>query len=316
MKTFTNFTIAVLVVLGTALTVSADWVGEKSLTTLEGYATFSSYLDEQNSDSLKGNWSVAPLFTYKVNQDKSYDTSAVVRSVLNYFGEGKTTQEAAGSTKNNRKVKEGGDIEYGDVKQIAAKDLTTTNGAGKHLDWLTPQTGTNGKGEGLNGFYAFKYTFNLEAINDVNNYDDLKVILNLNFGSDDHIEAVYLNGVSIQEYLSGYGTENWQEATSLYVNYDASEMAASGGIFAEGNELVFIVHNDGHNGQASGFKDGSNALGFGGDGFIAISANKDFDPEDFVPTPPIEITVTPEPATMLLFGLGIAGLGLARRTRK
>ncbi|GHT14563.1 hypothetical protein FACS1894170_11660 [Planctomycetales bacterium] len=299
MKTLTNFAVAAFIACGTILTANAEVVVLQTEHELNAYGTFSSNLSEKNSDSLQGGWTVASLFTYTTNgttsQNKQYE--AYASKVLNQFQNGEDLR--------------GNGIQYGSVKQIAAKDLTTTNGAGKHLDWLTPNAGTNASGEGLNGFYAFNYKFDFAVIDEIDNYDNLNVIINLAFGADDHIEGVYLNGKSVSEYLSGYGTENWSEAALLREVFDASELAADGGIFAKGNELVFIVHNDGHNGQATGFRNGSNAFGFGGDGYIALSADRNYAPGE--PVPPA--TSTPEPATMLIIGLGIAGLGLARRRK-
>ncbi|MDR0869659.1 MAG: PEP-CTERM sorting domain-containing protein [Planctomycetaceae bacterium] len=315
MNTFTNFTLAALTVFGTALTANADLVVAKTENFLEGYGTFSSALanvSTSENNTLNGNWSVASLFTYAFNNpgansatSKSYE--AVASDVLKNFSKGLTTKDKNGNA--------GSSITYGSVKQIDAKDLTTTNGAGTHMDWLTPAVGTNDKGEGLNGYYAFTYTFDFGVIDSISNYENLNVILNLSFGADDHIEGVYLNGQEIKKYLSGYGAENWKAETLLNTSFDASEMAANDGILATGNQLTFIVHNDGHNGQASGFWDGSNALGFGGSGYIALSANANFTPDDFVPIAPGETTATPEPATMLIFGLGIAGAAVARRRR-
>jgi hypothetical protein len=259
---------------------------------------FTTHINSNGTDtvgSLGGRWSVAALYTYLKNQYASADVQYRDTAIATYrSGEG---------------------LSYKSVKQIASKSLTTTGGVDErlNLDWITPKT-ANSKGETLNGFYAYKMTFDFDLTPfmtasggwDTALLNTMSLFLDFKLGADDHLEGAYLNGISLMpdDYADsvGYGTEQWSVATAVSNEFYASEAIQSGLIQSSGNELVFIVHNDGHNGQASGFTNGSNATGMGAVGNIYIDAHKD-----------LSNIATPEPATLLVFGLGIAGAAAARR---
>ncbi|MDR0869370.1 MAG: PEP-CTERM sorting domain-containing protein [Planctomycetaceae bacterium] len=212
---------------------------------------------------------------------------------------------------------------YSGVRNISTAQLTTMSEATSALHWLTGANAGNG-GEAQIGYYAFQYAFDLEespiglSAADPNYADvDLKVLLNFTLGSDDHVEAVFLNGSLLKSYLplegNNYGKEDWHDGSSIkgYFELDTDWLNIDGG-----NALTFIVHNDGHGGQAAGYSDGSNAFGFGATGSIALSTTVPEGYDDFgdggkpeTPSP------TPEPATMLIFGIGMVGAGLVARRR-
>ena len=153
-----------------------------------------------------------------------------------------------------------------------------------------------------NGFYAFKYslfTTNGETLTSGS--------LNLgSVGSDDYITAVYANGERI--YLSELvqdakaSDSNWTTLSKLLFEDVALDYRNGIGYL----DLVFVVHNTNLGGTAVN----SNPMGLFVDGWLTTSILM-YGPDD----KPGEV-VTPEPATLAVFGLGLAGLGLARRRMK
>jgi hypothetical protein len=167
----------------------------------------------------------------------------------------------------------------------------TTDGSG----WITYPEASQSDSKIANGFYAFKY--DLWAAQ--SGVTDIKI--DFTYSADDYLAAVLMvgpggvvNNVWSQDYR-GDQSKQWDDPHS--VTLEGISVVANGDY-----EFIFVVHNT---------REGSpnildNPMGLNLD--FTITSNI-----SFTDTPP---STAPEPATMLMFGLGIAGVAAARRIRR
>jgi hypothetical protein len=151
-------------------------------------------------------------------------------------------------------------------------------------NWITTSVEGSAPNSVANGFYGFKTTLTVG--------DDWTQ--NLTYWADDALAAVYVN-------TGDYKKAEWTfltydpSTTVGYLEDNAGSLSLDLSDFADylrdGQlELMFVVHNT--------FQGGTAIDAFANPTGLRIQG------------------ATPEPATMAIVGLGLAGLGLARRRRK
>ncbi|GHT24860.1 hypothetical protein FACS189419_09810 [Planctomycetales bacterium] len=236
---------------------------------------------------------------------KYYETFS--DQVVANFGNGVTTTLTGAA---------GGEIVY----RAVTNTIPTSDGdINEAIGWLTDSLADT-KGQGRNGYYVFTNTFSLS------NADDLPILQSLPSGSvslefsgllgtDDHLEAIFLNGQLLADFNTVYNTQNWEASGVL--TFEPNVTFEELNLSATGNTISFITHNNGQHGPgqnpnafgwgSSYYGEGENAFGFGGNIWLFAEGEG----ENPFNNPPS----TPEPATMLILGLGLAGLGLARRRK-
>lgn len=170
-----------------------------------------------------------------------------------------------------------------------------------HDNWLAASYQNDSKV--ANGFFAFKYTMTAA---DLANTLSVAGTLNLLFGADDYLAAVYANGDELysQAMAQGavVGNDENKNGSWLSLNAESFEVELVNGQL----DLIFVVHNT--NAANSAGKD--NPMGLYLDGSISTNV------EMIVPNEPGNPAATPEPATLLIFGFGLAGIGLAAKRRR
>ena len=255
----------------------------------------------------QGNWQVATLMTQK---DKGYVNPETKTVWVGDYRDKVTAQEytKVGTTWNgNNGIAKNFEKKWDTLNWNTAVQGSHHTWVGDGKDWAVVGSGRNGSNSwDENGFYAFNYSLSTEVL-----YDNLtSATLNLNVSADDYITAIYANGVQIHwetivngtyagadrrtdgytNYKDGmwYGIEEWSfDVTNLFVD----------GML----DLIFVVHN-----TETGMSQNQNPTGLYIDGWLNVVGKNN--PEDS--------TAVPEPATLAVLGLGLAGLGAARRMRK
>jgi len=119
----------------------------------------------------------------------------------------------------------------------------------------------------------------------------------INYASDDHLHMIVINGVA----LSGFKPEPWYNQGWIGEQVTLS-LSDVNWIVDGTNTVEFVVHNTAY--PTHGYADNPTGL--------SASIQAVYLIDDTAPPS----AVTPEPATMLMFGLGLAGLPLVRRLRK
>jgi len=174
---------------------------------------------------------------------------------------------------------------------------STAKGLGwnTQIDWVS----SSSTGKGSNGFYSYVTT--IEDIFSLGNNQSLAFNgLSLNFASDDHMQAILINGVDI-----GYGPEasNHPGWIQNYFNVSLDDIAWN---ISGLNTIEFVVHNVNWDIKDQYYATSQNATGLSAN----IQAIYMVD-ENEVPN------VTPEPATLVIIGIGLAGLvGLVEQRRR
>jgi hypothetical protein len=200
---------------------------------------------------------------------------------------------SVGTTWNDIRKKLEGNWNQSIWKEAAQGDYETwKNGS----QWITPYIDDVNYGE--NGFYGYKYTLTASDANALT----VSGTLNMTISGDDYIAAIYANGS-----LLYYDELKWGAIAGTDANKQGNWLYLMDGLKFDVDlvngmlDLVFVVHN-----TNEGMVNTENPTGFYADGFLTTNIDM---------LPPGESAV-PEPATLAVIGLGLAGLGLAHRLRK
>ena len=279
----------------------------------------------------QGNWQVATLMTQKdknyVNPETSYGWVGGWRD--NVSGYTYTTVGTQWNTTTNRTVQvatadNNGNTVYTNKTTAGAKGIAdnftgkwdtlnwSTAAKGDHStwvnkgkDWAVVGSGRNThKSWDENGFYAFRHQFTSPMTDP---YDELvSATLNLKLSADDYITAIYAGGQLIYSETIALGVNagsdhqgngDWYNVANM--TFDVTNWFVDGLL-----DLIFVIHN-----TEEGKSKQQNPTGLYVDGWLNVVGN-------YTPVTPPEETAVPEPGTLALLGLGLAGLGATARKRK
>jgi hypothetical protein len=188
---------------------------------------------------------------------------------------------------------------------------------GQYGDWIS----FNNTGTYNNGYYSFVTTVNdvlgLDFGGDWSGYGFNS--LYINFAADDHLEAIIINGQLANDWV--YGADKDGNAVQVLPQDPKYKGWLSGVVAVDlagfnfwdvhgDNTIEFIVHNNGSTTNLS-----PNPTGF----YAEVQASYWFTPGGTIivlPDDDPRLANTPEPATIAILGLGLAGLGLVRARRR
>ena len=157
-----------------------------------------------------------------------------------------------------------------------------SHGNGNQAHWIS----TNEQASGHNGFYAYKTGFQGDSA-----ANEIMTSFRAYILSDDHIDAVYLNGELLNaKIIADPDGKGWYVSVEFNKDLNMSVL--------DENELIFVTHNTHSEGN---YDPESNPTGFAVEYEIGTTTKS---------------STTPEPGTLIVLGLGMAGAAFTRRHRK
>lgn len=158
---------------------------------------------------------------------------------------------------------------------------------------------SNGIGDHNTGIFAFVRSFS---------YDDTAAFQFLNgwFSELGFLVGVFINGFELTpDYL--LMSADFADSSMIRnhdMEIDLAKLYADGHLVNGNNNIAFVANSILPEYYGGNYYDGN-------DGLIAFASGLSLNTESIFPPPPGG--ETPEPATLLIFGIGLAGLGIGRR---